>query len=71
MAVSVRFRDVDQVYGHPCQWQGTLFQPGPTVDDLVNALVDIPQRNSTKPIEVTLDRHAGKDFEWSVRRPLS
>jgi hypothetical protein len=64
--VAVQFWDVDQVYGHPCQWDGTLFQPGPTVDDLANALVDIPQRNATKPIDVTLDGYAGKYLEWSV-----
>jgi hypothetical protein len=64
--VVVLFWDVDQVYGHPCQWQGTLFQPGPTVDDLAEALVDIPLRNATQPVDVTLDGASGKYLEWSV-----
>jgi hypothetical protein len=64
--VAVQFWDVDQVYGHPCQWDGTLFQPGPTVDDLAEALVDIPLRNATAPIDVMLDGYAGKYLEWSV-----
>jgi hypothetical protein len=64
--VAVQFWDVDQVYGHPCQWEGTLFQPGPKVDDLADALVDIQERNATQPIDVTLDGHAGKYLEWSV-----
>jgi len=64
--VAVQFWDVDQVYGHPCEWSGTLFQPGPTVDDLAEALIDVPLRNATQPIDVTLDGHAGKYLEWSV-----
>jgi hypothetical protein len=64
--VAVQFWDVDQVYGHPCHWDGTLFQPGPTVDDLAEALVDVPLRNATQPIDVTLDGYAGKTIEWSV-----
>lgn len=64
--VAVQFWDVDQVYGHPCQWSGTLFQPGPTVDHLAEALVDIPLRNAAQPIDVTLDGYAGKYLEWSV-----
>jgi hypothetical protein len=64
--VAVQFWDVDQVYGHPCQWQGTLLQPGPTVDELADALVDIPLRNATAPTDVTLDGYTGKYVEWSV-----
>ncbi|MBA2558114.1 MAG: hypothetical protein H0V12_12355 [Chloroflexi bacterium] len=63
---AITFWDVSLVYGHPCQWQGTLFQPGPTVDDLAEALVDIPLRNATQPVDVTLDGYAGKYMEWSV-----
>jgi hypothetical protein len=65
-SVAAQFWDVDQVFGHPCQWDGTLFQPGPTVDDLTEALVDIPLRKATKPIDVTLDGYAGTYLEWSV-----
>jgi hypothetical protein len=64
--VAVSFWHIDQVYGQPCRWKGTLFRPGPTVDDLAKALVDRPLRNATKPIDVTLAGHAGKYLEWSV-----
>jgi hypothetical protein len=64
--IAVQFWDVDEVYGHPCQWKGTLSQPGPTVDDLAKALVDRPLRNATQPIDITLDGYAGKSLEWSV-----
>ena len=60
------FWDVGMLYGHPCKWQGTLFDPGPTVDDLAAALVDIPLRNASQPIDVTLDGYAGKYVEWTV-----
>lgn len=68
--VSVQFWDVDEVFGHPCQWDGTLFQPGPTAVDLADALVDVPLRNATQPIDVTLDGFAGKYLEWSVPADL-
>jgi len=64
--VAMQFWDVGQVYGHPCQWEGTLFDPGPTVDDLATALIDIPLRNASAPIDVTIDGYAGKYLEWSV-----
>jgi len=64
--VSVQFWDVQSVYGHPCQSSGTLFLPGPTVEDVAQALVDVPLRNATQPIDVTLDGYAGKYLEWSV-----
>lgn len=66
LSVAVQFWKVDQVYGHPCQWSGTLFQPGPTVDDLAKALGDRPVRKATAPIDVTVDGYAGKYLEWSV-----
>ncbi len=63
---AVQFWDVDQVYGHPCQWDGTLVDPGATVDDLAQALVDVPLRNATEPSDMTLDGYSGKYLEWSV-----
>lgn len=68
--VSMMFWDVGMVYGHPCQWPGTLFDPGPTVDDLAAALVDRPLRNATQPTDVTLDGYDGKYLEWSVPADL-
>ena len=64
--IAVQFWEVDQLYGHPCPSRGTLFQPGPTVDDLASALVDIPLRQATQPIDVTVDGYAGRYLEWSV-----
>ena len=65
-AVAVTFWDVAQVYRHPCRWSGTLFDPGPTVDDLAGALVDVPMRSATQPIDVTLGVYAGKYLHWHV-----
>jgi hypothetical protein len=64
--VAIQFRQVGQVYGHPCQWQGTLSDPGPSVDDLADALKDIPLRNATPPVDVVLDDRSGSYLEWSV-----
>jgi hypothetical protein len=64
--VAMQFWDVGQVYGHPCQWRGTLFDPGPSVADLTSALVDVPLRNATDPVDVTIDGYQGTYLEWSV-----
>jgi hypothetical protein len=64
--VAVQFWNVDKVYGHPCQWMGTLSDPGPTVDGLAKALAGRPLRNATPPSDVTLDGYSGKYLEWSV-----
>lgn len=58
--------DVVDVYAHPCQWQTPRVHPGPTVDDLVAALVAQPLRNATEPVDVTIDGYHGKRLEWSV-----
>ena len=37
--------DVEQVFRHPCHWQGQAYDPGPTVPDLVKALRAQPTRH--------------------------
>jgi hypothetical protein len=64
--VAMQFWDVGKLYGHPCKWRGTLFDPGPTVDDLAAAIVDIPLRDAIQPSDVTLGGYSGKYLEWSV-----
>jgi hypothetical protein len=58
--------DVGQVFHDPCHWQGQGFDPGPSVANLVAALVAQKLRNATMPIDVTLAGYAGKYLEWSV-----
>jgi hypothetical protein len=58
--------DVTQVPRDPCQWKGNLSDPGPTVDDLVQALVAQRLRNATTPTDVTLAGYHGQYLEWSV-----
>jgi hypothetical protein len=65
-SVAVSFWDVTRLYGHPCDSSGTLFDPGPTVGDLADAIAEIPLRNATEPIDVTVDGYDGKYVEWSV-----
>jgi uncharacterized protein YceK len=64
--IAVMFWDVDSVYGHACQWEGTLFRPGRSVNELANALADVPMRNATDPVDVTIGGYSGKYLEWSV-----
>lgn len=58
--------DVVQVPSDPCHWQGSMTNPGPTVEDLVQALVAQRTRNATKPAKVTLGGYSGVYLEWSV-----
>jgi hypothetical protein len=58
--------DVGQVPPDPCHSQGQLYDPGPTVDDLVRALVAEPLRHASAPADATLAGYPGKYLEWSV-----
>jgi hypothetical protein len=62
--------DVGQVYHDPCHWQGQAFDPGPSVENLVAALVAQKLRNATTPTDVTLAGYAGKYLEWAVPADL-
>jgi hypothetical protein len=58
--------DVGEVTRDPCHWKGRSYDPGPTVDDLVEALMAQRTRHATDPIQVSLDDHKGRYLEWSV-----
>lgn len=68
--VALQFWDVTQIYRDPCRWTGTLFDPGPTVSDLVTALATRPMRHATDPVDVSLDGYRGTYLEWSVPSDL-
>jgi hypothetical protein len=58
--------DVGTVPRDPCHWRGQLYDPGPTVDDLAEALAAQPLRNASTPTDVTLGGYRGRYLEWSV-----
>jgi hypothetical protein len=58
--------DVGRVPRNPCHPLGHLYDPGPTVDDLVAALAAQPMRNATTPTDVTLGGYRGRYLVWSV-----
>jgi hypothetical protein len=58
--------DVGKVPQDPCHWQGTMSDPGPTVDDLVEALATQRYRHATEPTQVTLSGYQGRFLELSV-----
>lgn len=63
--------DVGQVFRDPCHWVGQEYDPGPTVENLVAALVAQPLRNASQPTDITLAGYSGKYLEWSVPADLS
>ena len=64
--VAVQFWDVAEVFAHPCQWEGTAYDPGPAAADLAEALRDIPMRGTTPPAETTLGGRPALSLRWSV-----
>lgn len=64
--VGVSVWDVGEVPRDPCHWLDSLRDPGPSVDDLVEALATQRLRQATEPTPVTLDGYEGFYLEWSV-----
>ena len=60
---AVAFMEVTNIYAAGC-----LVGPpvGPTVDDLVSALANVPGLNATAAVDVTVDGYAGKQIEFTV-----
>lgn len=63
---------VVNVYGNPCQWRTSLpaTPAGPTVDDLMKALIDQESTDATAPVDVAIDGYAGKYLRLSVPADL-
>ena len=60
--------DVDfaTVYNDPCHWQTTAASVGPTVDNLVAALVAQKRGSKVTPVDVTIDGFHGKQIDLMV-----
>jgi hypothetical protein len=61
---------VTHVYADACNSAGTLTEVGPTVDDLVRALVDQRGTESSTPVEVPLGGYAAKRIDLSIPAEL-
>jgi hypothetical protein len=57
---------VSQVPRNPCHPLGHLYDPGPTLGDLVTALETQPLRHATAPTDVTLGGYSGRYLTWSA-----
>jgi hypothetical protein len=61
---------VTHVYPDACKSEGTLTAIGPTVDDLVRALVDQAGSDASTPVDVTLGGYPAKRINMSVPAAL-
>jgi hypothetical protein len=58
--------DVGKVARNPCHSIGGMFDPGPTVGDLVGGLQEQSLRQATKATSVRLAGYSGMHLQWSV-----
>ena len=70
MVQGVSVWDVGVVPKDPCHWKDTSADPGPSVEELVRAIVAQRSRDASEPEPVTLDGHEGMFIEWSVPSDL-
>ncbi len=55
------------VPGDPCRWRSTMPDtPATTVDEIVAALASQASRDASKPMDITVDGHAGKSITLHV-----
>jgi hypothetical protein len=62
------FSTADNVYVDPCNAAAGEFEPpiGPSVDDLVAALLNMPEFEVTAPVDVTVGAFRGKEIELTA-----
>jgi hypothetical protein len=62
------FLTVDNVYVDPCDAAAGELDPpiGPSVDDLVAALSNLPEFQATAPVDVTVGAFRGKEIELTA-----
>ncbi len=65
MAVGT-WRNIGIVYHDPCHWRTTGGSIGPTVDDLVTALLAQTRSSTATPADVTIDGYSGKQIDLMV-----
>jgi len=60
--IGIQFEDVTTLNGDPCDWSGTAddISVGPTVDDLVDALLAQTAYEVSEPVDVTIGGYGGK-----------
>lgn len=54
------------LYRRACESSGTEFDPGPSVDDLANALASLQDFEATAPADVTVSSYTGKRVALTV-----
>jgi hypothetical protein len=60
------WQDIATVYNDPCHWVTTRATVGPTVDDLVAALVAQKRGSTVTPVDVTIGGLRGKQIDLTV-----
>lgn len=58
--------DLPELYRRACEWTGTGFDPGPSVDDLANALASLQDFETSAPADVTVGGYDGKRVVLTV-----
>jgi hypothetical protein len=66
------FLRLSSLNGDPCQWEGAAddVAVGPTVDDLVTALVSSADYETTEPVATTVSGFSGYQIQVTIQAPL-
>ena len=66
--VAIRFYTVDNLAANPLSYDDGVIDPplGPTVDDLVQAVVSHPDWETTAPTDITLDGYQGQLIQLTI-----
>ncbi len=60
------YSDISTLYETACDWEGSEFTPGPTVDDLATALAGLEDFTTSDPTDVSLAGYQGKRLKVSM-----
>lgn len=55
-----------ELFRRACEWAGTKFDPGPSVDDLANSLASLEDFEASAPADVTVGGYEGKRVALTV-----
>jgi hypothetical protein len=64
--MAIRFYTASGIYENPASTLDGPLDPGPSVDDLVEAIIDNPAWETSGPTDIIIDGHSGQMVELTI-----